>query len=145
MIRVEMQANATSIRRTLSGSAAGGSARHAYLKLIEAVAYRSPVVSARGGAPSHPLEVGGHFRQAGGTEDLATAVLDLEAGLLDPALRCLERMVGGAREGIVPLMRSRGVELPAPYRSELGCRADTGAAGAGGIAWLPDHSGGRVV
>ena len=57
-------------------------------------------------------------------------------------------MVDGAREGIVPLMRSRGVEqLPAPSRSELACRADTGAAGAGagGIAWLPDHSGGRVV
>ena len=86
MIRVNVQANATSVRRTLFGSAAGGWARR-YLRLIEAVSYRSPVVSARGGTSPRPLEVGGHFRQAGGTEDLATAVLDLETGLLDPALR----------------------------------------------------------
>jgi hypothetical protein len=75
-------------------------------------------------------------------------VLDLEAGWRERTPSGLERLVDGARAGILPRMWSRVADqLVARQRSVLECRADTEATGAdaGGIASLRDQGGGRAV
>jgi len=90
------------------------------LKIIEAAAFGRPVVSTRLGAEGLPLEVDAHYLAADDADSFAAAVLSLDRSLRGSDHDSLERMVGGAREAIAPLMWPRVVErLVELYRSGL--------------------------
>jgi glycosyltransferase involved in cell wall biosynthesis len=79
------------------------------LKVIEAMAYRRPVVSTAAGAEGLPIVPGKDYFQADDDETFAGAVLKL-ADLCERGGDRLEELLAGARGAIEPLLWPRVVE-----------------------------------
>ena len=97
------------------------------LKVIEAMAFRRPVVSTTAGAEGLPIRDGDEFFQADQPDEFAAALLELAEQTLarDPAL---EQMLARARAAVEPLLWPRVVADLSKSFLDLLARSSAGAA-----------------